>query len=401
MRTLLLVIIGVSISYFYISRRKEPKSSISKEVTSPKPRVLDPKLEEFIANFESKLENSFNEYDIPGAAVAIVIDTTLTLVKALGKKSSKEADSVDLNTSFRLASVSKGFASILTGIVLEQNNASWTDPISKYLNEFSVNPNEQIDSITIEHILSHTSGYPYQTYSTLIEDGLDRDRLFEELKTIRLARKPGEIHSYQNVAYSLIEPVIEKLTSATYQKLLKTLVFDQLSMNNASVTYDEMINSGNHAQPHGLRKKQYVPVKLSPAYYNVAAAGGINASASDMAQWLKALLGQHPDIISKSVLDEVFRPRIRTSVKNYHFSNFDRPRKGHYALGWRVVEYPNDTLIYHGGYANGFKSELALDRNQNIAISILTNAPSRFCNEMVVEFFKDYKQFIITNQSAD
>ena len=181
-----------------------------------------------------------------------------------------------------MASVSKGFASILAGVVLSDGQ-DWSDPLSNYISDFEVTPKELTDSITIGHILSHSSGYPYQTYSTLIEDGIERRRLFEELKKIKLSRKPGDIHSYQNVAYSLIEPVIESVIDSSYQ---------------------------------------YVPIKLSPAYYNVAAAGGINASITDMAQWLKAILGQRPNVISTKVLDDVFTPRVRTSVKNYHFSNF-------------------------------------------------------------------------------
>ncbi|MEM8565342.1 MAG: serine hydrolase domain-containing protein [Bacteroidota bacterium] len=388
-------VFGVVITIIYglligcASDKKEAPTS--NDFTSGQMQVR-PALKEFISTFETVLETNFKDHNIPGATVAIVIDSTLTYVRALGKKSSRGYDSVDLNTRFRLASVSKGFASILAGKVMTGRD-SWDESISDYIPNFGVKPSELTDSITVGHILSHSAGYPYQTYSTLVEDGVNRDRLFYELKEIKLARNPGEIHSYQNVAYSLIEPVIESITNVTFQKALDSLVFVPLGMGNASTTYEQMKNSGNMALPHGLKGKEYIPVKLSPAYYNVAAAGGINASITDMAQWLKALLGLREDVVSHDVLNDVFKPRIRTSVKNYHFSNYDRPRKGHYGYGWRIVEYPNDTLIYHGGYANGFKSELGIDRQKKVGICILSNAPSQFCNEMVVRFLKDYKMF--------
>ncbi|MEM9392175.1 MAG: serine hydrolase domain-containing protein, partial [Bacteroidota bacterium] len=248
---------------------------------SVEPVVIDPALQRFVSNFEKRLEESFIRHRVPGAAVAIVIDSSFTYLKAFGKKSSEYTDSVNLETLFRLASVSKGFASILAGKVLT-GNGQWADPISKYIKNFEVNPGNLTDSISISHILSHTSGYPYQTYSTLIEDGIKRKRLFEELKKIELSRKPGAIHSYQNVAYSLIEPVIESITDTTYEYALKTLIFTPLNMKTASLTYEGIKNSGNLAQPHGLKRKRYVPIKLSPAYYNVAAAGGINANITDM-----------------------------------------------------------------------------------------------------------------------
>ncbi|MEM9856951.1 MAG: serine hydrolase domain-containing protein [Bacteroidota bacterium] len=366
-----------------------------KESSKPvlKKEIPNPQLKQFIIQFEKKLASSFAAYNIPGAAVAIVIDSSLTYVKAFGVKSSETQDSVTTNTLFRLASVSKGFASILMGKILS-DSAHWNDPIVNDMPEFSVLPQDLTDSITIAHILSHTSGYPYQAYSTLIEDGIDRERLFTELQSVKLSRKPGEIHSYQNVAYSLIEVVIENKLDTTYKHAIEDLLFTPLGMTNTSTTYEEMKNAKDQALPHNLKSKQFIPDELSPAYYNVAAAGGINSSASDMALWLKALLGQRPDLVAKEILDDVFTPRIRTSVKNYHFSNFDRPRKGYYGYGWRIVEYPNDTLIYHGGYANGFKSELGLDRSKNVAICILSNAPSRFSNEMVVSFFEEYKKYL-------
>ncbi|MEM7108787.1 MAG: serine hydrolase domain-containing protein [Bacteroidota bacterium] len=393
MRKKVFVVFVCSIFCQLIGCESKKNESLTAKDTHSEEAEVSPALSAFVTRFEAELEASFKKHAVPGAAVAIVIDSTLTYVKALGKKSMLGDDSIDLETRFRLASVSKGFASVLAGKVMV-GDQKWSDPVSDYILDFTVNPLALTDSLTVGHVLSHSTGYPYQTYSTLVEDGLDRTRLFEALKKIELSRGPGEIHSYQNVAYSLVEPIIESITDTSFQYTLDSLVFDPLDMTNASVTYEGITNSGNMAVPHGLKNKKYVPIKLSPAYYNVAAAGGINASVTDMAQWLKALLGQRKDVVSQEVLDDVFKPRIRTSVKNYHFSNYDRPRKGHYGYGWRIVEYPNDTLIYHGGYANGFKSELGIDRQKSVGICILSNAPSPFCNEMVVRFLKDYKAFL-------
>ncbi len=382
----------IAFGFFWEKEEKEASAAEMKS-TDGIPVVVDPELEAFIHHFETQLDSAFQKYGIPGAAVSIVIDSTYNYVKTFGVKSIGGSDSIDQNSMFRIASVSKGFAGILAGNLVEGTNVNWSDPISRYIPDFNVRPDRFKDSITIEHILSHTSGYPYQAYSTLIEDGIERDRLFKELQNIKLSRKPGDIYSYQNVAYALIEPVLEHHYDTTFNTIITEKIFKPLGMENASISYKTMSGSTNRAQPHSLRKTQFVPIPFSPAYYNVAAAGGINASITDMTKWMRALLGQKPEVVSTSVLNDVFTPRVRTSVKNYSFSNFDRPRKGHYGLGWRIVEYPNDTLIYHGGYANGFKSELALDRRENVAICILTNAPSQFCNIMVVAFFKEYKKF--------
>lgn len=378
---------------------------VSKEEMLPAKKTVVPKAEPiykaFVEAFEQQLEAEFDRSNVPGAAVAILMDSTLVMLKGLGLRNANEPDSVNIHTTFRIASVSKGFASILAGLYTHKQ-LSWNQPIHHYLPGFITQPDIYKDSITVKHILSHSAGYPYQAFSTLVEDGLNRDVMLHKLQSIPLSRKPGEIHSYQNVAYSLIEPVLEEVAHCSYTSLMHERIFSPLRMNDASIRYDDMRANPNAATPHLRSASGYRPVKLSRSYYNVAAAGGINASISDMAQWMKALMGLRPDIVPLDVLDTVFNPVIRTSVKNRAFSAFDHPRKGYYGLGWRVVTYPQDTLIYHGGYANGFKSEIALDRNKGVAICILTNSPGRFSNKMVVEFFKAHKEhFPVVLETTD
>ena len=369
-------------------------------VVVPEEKPVDPELQAFIDEFERTFNAEFEHYHIPGAALAIVIDSSVTYVKTFGVKSVKTNEEIDQETRFRLASVSKGFASILASKLKKRHQFEWSDPLHHHLSEFKTIPNTYSDEVTLEHILSHSAGYPYQAYSTMIEDGHPRQSLFNALYQIPLSRKPGEIHAYQNVAYSLIEPVVEQLEDTSYQYILRKELFEPLNMAHASTSYDELLQSGNYAVPHTyVNKNRLVPIGISADYYNTVAAGGVNASITDMSLWVKTLLGQQVDVIDEEVLTEVFTPRIRTSVKNRFFSTFDRPRKGHYGLGWRIVEYPSDTLIYHGGYANGYKSEVAIDRQKQVGICILTNAPGRFCNQMTIEFFKKYKAYLASKDT--
>lgn len=396
--TTILILVSVLILYSSSTPAENIKESSKKKVKKPEP-IIDPVLQGFFDEFSKTLQSNFESKKLPGAAIAIVIDSAIYL-KTIGKKSVNSTDSIDLNTPFRIASLSKGFSSILAGKILKEQGINWNSSVSAFMPDFKTTPVTYKNSVSLEHILSHTGGYPYQAYSTLIEDGIDRDQLIDALLNVEHSRKPGAIHSYQNVAYSLIEPILENIKDTSFQVLMKSELFEPLGMRTASITYDEMLKNENRAVPHLNTRKGYRPQKISFAYYNTAAAGGINASILDMSQWMKALLGKRTDVIPIDVLDSVFTPRIRTSVKNWPLSNFDRPRKGHYGLGWRIVEYPNDTLIYHGGYANGFKSEIALDRQKNIAICILTNSSSNYSNELVVKFFKAYKEFL-GEQSPD
>jgi beta-lactamase class C len=58
-----------------------------------------------------------------------------------------------------------------------------------------------------------------------------------------------------------------------------------------------------------------------------------------------------------------------------------------YGLGWRILYYPNDTLIYHGGYVNGYRSEVAVNPKDRIAVCILANAPGDVADNGIPLFF--------------
>jgi beta-lactamase class C len=246
---------------------------------------------------------------------------------------------------------------------------------------------EKTQALQITHVLSHTTGLPYHTYTTLVEDGLDLHSMLAELKNVNLIAEPGTMYSYQNVAYSIISEVIMGASGKTYESLMDEKVFKPLEMNDASISYDAIMANDNVARPHLLWRKGWKAIKISDTYYNVSPAGGVNASISDMAQWLKAMLSRNEKFIQTKTLDKIFTPVVKAKTKNRYFRKWIGKSDSHYALGWRVLNFKNDTLLYHGGYVAGYRSEVALDRRSNIGICVLSNGPGRLVDNSVPMFF--------------
>ncbi|MDX1627780.1 MAG: serine hydrolase domain-containing protein, partial [Fulvivirga sp.] len=300
---------------------------------------------------------------------------------------------VNTSTVFRIGSVSKGLAAGLAGILEHEGKLKWDDPVSDYLPNFKTRQSDLTDSITIAHILSHSAGYPYQAYSTLIEDGAPLDDMLLKLQALPLSRRPGEIHAYQNVAYSLIERVIESIDpSATFEEKMHEKIFIPLHMNHASVNFLSMVDSDNVAKPHLYGPRGFIVRKISPTYYNARAAGGVNASISDMSQWLLAIMGYKPEVMPYQIRNEIFSPSIPTAVKNSYLSRLEKPRYGYYGKGWRIINYPSDTIIYHQGYVNGYKSAIAFSKTDEIGICILSNSGGHFSSIMLADFFNLYRK---------
>lgn len=353
----------------------------------------NPALSKLLTDYEVEIRRLLERSGTPGAAIAIVRDSSIVYLKAFGVKAAGKDDSVDVNTAFRIASVSKCFASFLTGILVDDGVLQWRDPVIRHFPAFRLQSQEHTDSMNISHVLSHTTGLPYHTYTNLIEEGLDLPTLLAHLQDVKPISPVGMEYSYQNVAYSLIAEVIRNATGSSYEKQMTERVFIPLGMDDASIDYQTFVSSSNIAQPHHRARRRWVPTKINDTYYNVAPAGGVNASISDLANWMIALLGHRPDVLEPETLRHIYTPVISARSKNRNYGKVQRVSKSYYALGWRILHYPNDTLVYHGGYVTGYRSEVALDPDDGIAICILANAPGELADNGIPAFFNLYNKY--------
>lgn len=342
----------------------------------------------YVTEFDKYVKNNVNDTITPGAAVAIIKDGEILLCKGYGIKQTHSIDSVDEHTVFRIASVSKGFASVLAGTLVQEGLLSWDDHVIKYLPDFKLKDKKNTDSLTIRHILSQTTGLPGHTYTNMIEANVPYADLRKKLSEVNPIAPVGTVYSYQNVIYSVIADILEKATGKTYETLLKEKLFTPLGLIDASASFEGFQNSKNRAYPHVRSWGMLKESKTTSEYYSVLPAAGVNASISDMAQWLKALMGYRSDVLHADVLKEIFTPQIQaTRRRSRHYAKWVKVKGTYYGLGWRIINFGNDTLIYHGGFINGFRCEVAFDPIDKVGIAILSNGPGAFVNEAIPYFF--------------
>ena len=291
---------------------------------------------------------------------------------------------VNQHTRFRLASVSKTFAGSLAAKLASEGEIDLYQPISDYIPEFA--NTDYKDNLKVYHILSHSSGLVPNAYDNLIESRMSYPDIVEKLLTVAPICDPGQCYGYQNVMFSLIDDVILRSTHKSYSQWLNDAIFTPLKMHDTSLGYDAMVQDKNYAFPHVRGKKRWYSAKLKKNYYKVAPAAGINASAADMAIWLKAQLGQYPNVLSLDALAVQTRPYTHTKKEQYR-----RVWKGHlseafYGLGWRVYNYDDETLYYHSGWVQGYRTDLVVFPHLNVGFSLIINAETGVINELTTEF---------------
>lgn len=331
-------------------------------------------LDHVVKQYDQFVEQKLAELKAPGAAIAIVQGDSIVYMKCFGVRQIGQFDAITPHTTFRIASLSKGFAAVLTGLLVQEGVLHWDDPVIKYLPNFALKNSTHTQNLTIRHILSHTTGLPSHTYDNLLEAQVPYPAILEQLKTAPCVWPVGQNYNYQNVIYSLIGEVIKSATGSSYPELVQRRLFLPLKMRDASMTRDALLSNPNHASPHIRRRGKWMLTEVTEGYYEAAPAAGINASITDMAQWLRALLGNTPMVVSPQIIQEVSTPVIKTrrELRRYHWSG--RTRHAYYGLGWRIFDYANTQLVFHSGGVRGFVSQIAFLPEKQLGIVVLLNA---------------------------
>lgn len=348
------------------------------------------------ADFLADFTRYFQEHiapGVPGAALVIVRGDELLWCRGYGVRAAGSGQPVDAHTVFRIGSLSKGFAGVLTALHVQENCLNLDDPVQRWYPGFRLSDTAQARRVTVRHLLTHSAGLPYHTYTNMIEQGLDLSSLVARLADVRRLEREGAVFAYQNVAYSVSELCLQAATGSAYADLLRARILDPAGMPDASLSFEALEACNNKALPHhGLRGGGWAPTSYNRTYYNTCAAGGVNASAADMGQWLKLLLGAMPDVAPRPALDTAFRPVLRTGERR-RFRDWGGEREAFYALGFRVLHWNDETVVCHSGSVNNYRGELAILPSENIGVCVLFNAPASEITQVAPAFFEKYRQY--------
>ncbi|WP_103864019.1 serine hydrolase [Aquimarina sp. I32.4] len=398
--TMLLLVLLVS----YVSARQQPttfqKPQSAQVVSSENFNSPDEEYKQrLIDSINTYFAKAIQEKLIVGAAIGIVKCDSVVYIGGYGKRNVALQDKINEETIFRIGSVSKGFAGILAGIHVEEGLLDWDDKIVEYVPDFRFSNLGQTKKISLSHILSHTTGLPYHSYTNLVEDGVPIKTIANQFKKVTPIDKPGKIYSYQNAVFALSGTIIEEVTGMPFKQVIRDKIFEPLQMTSASASYEAIKESENVAEPHRRRNKRWNSIEINKKYYNNAiAAGGINASVSDMAKWMKFLLGNNPEVMMPDTMDYVFNPKIEVTGRRQYYQKWPGYAASFYGLGWRIhtltdkeLEKPN-MVFHHGGSVNDYRSEIAIYPEEDLGICVLFNSQTSLARDCIPVLYKIIKE---------
>ncbi|MGA9333489.1 MAG: serine hydrolase domain-containing protein [Rudaea sp.] len=297
---------------------------------------------------------------VAGLAAVIVDKDKVLLQRGIGYADARQGLPITPDTVFRLASLSKAFASALTAMLVDDGMLSWDTRVTGVLPTFELHDADASDKLTVRDILSQRVGLPHNTYDRLLEHEEPYQELVEKLRDVPLTCDVGDCYGYQNITFALIGDITYAVSGDFFYHLVEKRIFHPLDMRTATYGKAALEASQNWARPHARRGHSWVPIRIKEAYYHVPPAAGVNASIKDMTKWLIAQMGGNPDVLPKRLLKTVHAPLVETPHER-RATPWRRARlvDAKYALGWRVYDYAGQTLIYHAGAVQGYRAMIA------------------------------------------
>lgn len=311
---------------------------------------------------------------VTGLSVALVQGDHVVLAEGFGETRIGSGDRVQPDTVFRIASLSKAFAATLAAMLVEEGALAWDDRIGEFVPAFRLKSTRAAANVTVEDILSHRVGLPYNTYDRKLEEATPYPLLVTQLAKVLPVCQPGDCYAYQNIAFSLIGDMVFSVTGDFYSHQVEKRIFHPLGMTTATFGRDALERSDSWARPHVYKSRRWKAIRPNENYYHVPPAAGINASVRDLANWASAQLGHRPDVIGADVLAATHTSRVRTDDQ-LRSSAWRRGRlqDAHYALGWRIYDYAGQDMLFHAGAVEGYRAMIGILPDQDVALILLWN----------------------------
>lgn len=298
-----------------------------------------------LAQFQQSLDSLRRQYAIPGLSAAIVNNGRIIWEAGFGFQDVENQIPATPDTPYRIASITKTFASMLLMRCVERGALNLDTPIRNYTSGIA-------DSrVTVRHLFTHTSQ----------------------------SSPPGEKYLYSGDRYNFLTPVVESCGGQSFREALAKTILDRLEMWDSVPGQDMEFPSPQAAAlftPETLQRytrviqglaKPYVvdntgrPILSAYPPRGIFAAAGLISTVRDLARY-DAAIDQHI----------LLQPQTQQQAWTNHVNS--KGQSLPYALGWFVQMYGGERLIWHYGQWDTFSALFLKVPGRNITLILLANS---------------------------
>jgi CubicO group peptidase (beta-lactamase class C family) len=294
-----------------------------------------------------------------GATALVAKNGQIIYQKAFGMANLELNIPMKIDNVFRIGSITKQFTSVAILQLMEQGKLGLQDEITKFIPDYPTHGHK----ITIEHLLTHTSGIQSYTNMKDFEQRMTLDQkpleVIDHFKNQPMEFAPGTKWQYNNSGYFLLGYIIEKVSGKTYPEYVEQQFFKPLGMSQSLYGSDTKIvknRAGAYDKDDSLGFVNAPNMSMSLPY----AAGSIQSTVGDLYKWHQALHSYK--LVKKENLEMAFKPCKLSDGSTQPYG---------YGFGFQNVQ--GSPTIEHGGGINGFLTHSLHLPKEDVFVAVFSN----------------------------
>lgn len=292
-----------------------------------------------------------------GLSVALARDGKVVFAKGYGTTKKTGGAPVGVETAFAIGSVTKQFTCAGAYLLVEDGKLQMTDKVAKYYPDLARAGDVTLDDLGA-HLSGYTDYYPLDFLDHRMMQPKEPDALLREYAGARLDFEPRSRYSYSNTGFVLLGRILEKASGTTLARLFAERLWKPAKMEHAALDPKDEPGQATGHRAFAFEEPTETP-REKPSW--LWAAGGMYASATDLARWDVALAGG--ELLSPKSFAGMTTARTLTSG-----------RSAGYGCGLQVGTRMGELVVEHGGAVSGFLADsLVLPRTRS-AVVVLSNS---------------------------
>ncbi len=312
---------------------------------------------------------------IPGVAVGVVFDDQTVITKGYGVRENGKEATVDDETVFQLASLSKPIGATAVAGAVGDRALAWDDTITTYLPDFQLSDPYVTDNVTVADMYSHRSGLPGSFAGNDLElMGYGQEEILTRLRYLPLEPFRAT-YDYSNFGMTVGGVAAATAAGTTYPELVQEELFVPAGMTSTSASYADYLAQDDKALIHAKVDGTF-QAKFTRDPDAQAPAGGVSSNVVDLSRWMRLQLNDGSldgeQIIDGDALDETHRGHMNSRATGDPTEPIRQ-----YGLGWDLSQNEADPALvqwaHSGAFTTGAGTTVRLLPQLGLGVVVLTN----------------------------
>ena len=313
-----------------------------------------------VSAIDSFVDKQMRKHRIPGISLVVFEDGELTHAKGYGAAGHGQPMTPD--TPMIIGSTTKSFTAVSILQLVEQHSVDLDSPVSAYLPWFRVADTVASASITVRHLLNHTSGLSELGYNRVLSPDATLEQGVRDLQSARSTAPVGTRFQYFNPNYATLALIIEAVSGQSYADYVTEHIFEPLGMTDSYADKEDALEAGL-AQGHS--KLFGFPVARRPIFRaHLLGAGYIVSTARDLSRFLIAIdnggVSGGARILSPDSVALMALPPAQVPGSTY-------------GMGWSAGSHRGEPIGGHGGSDEVYSCQTALLTEKHRGYALLMN----------------------------